>query len=62
MDDLHEQVELLESSANLSTSIEDVQRAIDLLTEARAKVAAGKPPLTGTSSGRENTDLNHDQS
>jgi hypothetical protein len=41
MDDLREQVELLESSANLSTSISHVQRAIDLLTAARARVAAG---------------------
>jgi hypothetical protein len=41
MDDLREQVELLESSANLSTSIVDVQKAIDLLTAARAKIAAG---------------------
>lgn len=42
MDDLREQVELLESSANLSTSIDDVQRAIDMLTAARAKIAAGE--------------------
>lgn len=41
MDDLREQVELLESSANLSTSISDVQRAIDQLVAARAKIAAG---------------------
>ena len=41
MDDLREQVELLESSANLSTSIDDVQKAIDMLTAARAKIAAG---------------------
>jgi hypothetical protein len=41
MDDLREQVELLEAGANLSTSISDVQRAIDLLTAARAKIAAG---------------------
>ncbi|KAI4674007.1 uncharacterized protein J4E88_008474 [Alternaria novae-zelandiae] len=40
MDDLREQVELLESSANLSTSIDDVQKAIDMLTAARAKIAA----------------------
>lgn len=40
MDDLREQVELLESSANLSTSIDDVQRAIDMLTAARAQIAA----------------------
>jgi hypothetical protein len=42
MDDLREQVELLESSANLSTSIDHVQRAIDMLTAARAKIAAGR--------------------
>jgi hypothetical protein len=42
MDDLREQVELLESSANLSNSINDVQKAIDLLTAARAKMAAGE--------------------
>jgi hypothetical protein len=42
MDDLREQVELLESSANLSTSIEHVQRALDMLTAARAKIAAGR--------------------
>jgi hypothetical protein len=41
MDDLREQVELLESSANLSTSISDVQKAIDQLVAARAKIAAG---------------------
>ncbi|KAH8728400.1 CTLH/CRA C-terminal to lish motif domain-containing protein [Phaeosphaeriaceae sp. PMI808] len=40
MDDLREQVELLQSSANLSTSIGDVQKAIDLLTAARDKIAA----------------------
>jgi hypothetical protein len=44
MDDLHEQVELLESSANLSTSISDIQQAIDQLTAARAKIAAGADP------------------
>lgn len=42
MDDLREQVELLEGSANLSTSIADVQKALDLLTAARAKIAAGE--------------------
>jgi hypothetical protein len=42
MDDLREQVELLESSANLSNSINDVQKAIELLTAARAKIAAGE--------------------
>ena len=41
MDDLREQTELLESSANLSASVDDVQKAIDLLTAARAKIAAG---------------------
>lgn len=41
MDDLREQVELLESSANLSTSINDVQKAIDQLVAARAKIVAG---------------------
>ena len=41
MDDLREQIELLESSANLSTSIDDVQKAIDMLTAAREKIAAG---------------------
>ncbi|KAF2006679.1 hypothetical protein P154DRAFT_517715 [Amniculicola lignicola CBS 123094] len=40
MDDLREQIELLESTANLTTSINDVQHAIDLLTAARAKIAA----------------------
>ncbi|KAH9880634.1 hypothetical protein IAQ61_000928 [Plenodomus lingam] len=48
MDDLREQVELLESSANLSTSINDVQKAIDMLNAARAKIAADPKtaPLT----------------
>ncbi|CAN9101234.1 unnamed protein product [Alternaria alternata] len=48
MDDLREQVELLESSANLSTSIDHVQRALDMLTAARAKIAADPKtaPLT----------------
>jgi hypothetical protein len=46
MDDLREQVELLESSANLSASISDVQKAIDQLTAARAKIAAGAHPMT----------------
>ncbi|KAL6705982.1 hypothetical protein ACN47E_006261 [Coniothyrium glycines] len=40
MDDLREQVELLEDSANLATSIDHVQKAIDMLTAARAKIAA----------------------
>src|SRR5690242_16289856 len=53
MDDLREQIELLESSANLSTSIEDVQKAIDMLTAARERIAAGLsahrvPASTGT--------------
>ncbi|KAF2114723.1 CTLH/CRA C-terminal to lish motif domain-containing protein [Lophiotrema nucula] len=39
MDDLREQIELLEGSANLSATIGDVQSAIDLLTAARAKIA-----------------------
>ena len=41
MDDLREQIELLESSANLSATINDVQKAIDLLTVAREKITAG---------------------
>lgn len=41
MDDLRDQIELLESSANLSASIGDVQKAIDMLTAAREKIAAG---------------------
>ncbi len=41
MEDLGEQVELLESNANLSGSIEQIQNAIDMLTAARAKIAAG---------------------
>ncbi len=41
MDDLREQIELLESSANLSASIDHVQKAIDMLTAAREKIAAG---------------------
>ncbi|KAF2796130.1 hypothetical protein K505DRAFT_300918 [Melanomma pulvis-pyrius CBS 109.77] len=48
MDDLREQIELLESSDNLSASINDVQKAIDLLVAARAKIAADPQtaPLT----------------
>lgn len=48
MDDLREQVELLEKSANLSASIDHVQKAIDMLTAARAKIAADPTtaPLT----------------
>lgn len=42
MDDLREQVELLETTANLSTSISDIQKTIDLLTAARSRIAAGK--------------------
>jgi hypothetical protein len=46
MDDLREQIELLERSANLSSSIDHVQKTIDMLTAARAKIAAGEyPPL-----------------
>jgi hypothetical protein len=41
MDDLREQVDALESSANLSTSINDIQAAIDQLIAARARIAAG---------------------
>lgn len=41
MDDLREQIELLESSANLSASIGDFQKAIDMLTAAREEIAAG---------------------
>lgn len=41
MDDLREQIELLESSANLSASIGDFQKAIDMLTAARGEIAAG---------------------
>lgn len=40
MDDLGEQIALLESSANLSTSITDVQKAIDMVAAARAAIAA----------------------
>ncbi|KAF2268195.1 hypothetical protein CC78DRAFT_510662 [Lojkania enalia] len=48
MDDLREQVELLESTANLTATINDVQKAIDLLAAARAKIAADQQtaPLT----------------
>lgn len=42
MDDLKEVVEQLESKANLSRAIEDVDKAIDLLTSARTKIAAGE--------------------
>lgn len=45
MDDLREQVDLLESSANLAGTINDVQGAMDLLIAARAKIAAGSLPL-----------------
>jgi hypothetical protein len=38
MDDLLEQIEHLENEANLSSSLADVQRALDLLTSARAKL------------------------
>jgi len=40
MDDLGEQIALLESSANLSVSIADVQKAMDLVATARATIAA----------------------
>ncbi|KAF2476007.1 uncharacterized protein BDR25DRAFT_322362 [Lindgomyces ingoldianus] len=40
MDDLKEHIDQLQSESNLSQSICDVQKAIDLLTTARAKVAA----------------------
>jgi hypothetical protein len=42
MHELLEQLETLEQSANLSASIDDVQKTIDLLTAARARVANGK--------------------
>jgi hypothetical protein len=42
MHELVEQLETLEQSANLSASIDDVQKTIDLLTAARAKVANGE--------------------
>lgn len=54
MDDLREQVELLESSANLSTSIDDVQKAIDMLTAARAKIAAGADSVNNLAVGPAN--------
>lgn len=40
-----EQVELFEKTANLSASINDVHNTIDLLTTARAKIAAGARPV-----------------
>lgn len=48
MDDLREQIELFESSANLSASIDNVQRAIDMLAAAREKIAAGTSACRGT--------------
>jgi hypothetical protein len=39
--ELLEQLDVLEQSANLSASIHDVQNAIDLLTAARDRIAAG---------------------
>jgi len=45
MDDLGEQIALLESSANLSVSIADVQKAMDLVATARATIAAGMSRL-----------------
>jgi hypothetical protein len=41
MEEFREQIAVLESSANLSASIRDVQKVIDLLKTARAGVAAG---------------------
>ncbi|KAF2246600.1 hypothetical protein BU26DRAFT_521053 [Trematosphaeria pertusa] len=48
MQELMEQVELFEKTANLSASINDVHNTIDLLTTARAKIAADPQtaPLT----------------
>ena len=48
MHELLEQLETLEKKANLSASIDHVQDAIDLLTAARAKIAADSQsaPLT----------------
>ncbi|KAH6642931.1 CTLH/CRA C-terminal to lish motif domain-containing protein [Boeremia exigua] len=40
MDDLREQMELLEGSANLAASIDDVDKALSLLIAAREKIAA----------------------
>jgi hypothetical protein len=44
MQELLEQLETLEKTANLSASIDDVQKTIDLLTAARARIANGKCP------------------
>jgi hypothetical protein len=44
MDEFKEQIEYLENSANLSTSIQDVQTVIDQLTAMRATIAAGSSP------------------
>ena len=41
MHELLEQLDTLEKTANLSASIDHVQKTIDLLTAARAKVASG---------------------
>ncbi|KAF2864883.1 CTLH/CRA C-terminal to lish motif domain-containing protein [Massariosphaeria phaeospora] len=48
MDELREQIELLQGSANLATSIDDVQKTIELLTAARAKIETEphKAPIT----------------
>ncbi|PSN66910.1 hypothetical protein BS50DRAFT_573697 [Corynespora cassiicola Philippines] len=48
MDDLMKQIELLEGTTNLSASIDDVQRSIDLLTTARAKIAADPQKASAT--------------
>lgn len=40
MDELMQQMDHLERTANLSASIQDVERAIDLLNDARAKIAS----------------------
>ena len=44
MHELLEQLDVLEKTANLSQSIDDVQKAIELLTQARDKIAAGTSP------------------
>lgn len=41
MEELEEQIARFEKGDNLSSSIEHAQRAIDLLTHARNKIAAG---------------------
>ena len=42
MDSLIREQELLASSANLSKSVEDIQKIIDQLENARASIAASK--------------------